>query len=101
MVETLLDDVVAVQILDEADNVRRQRRDDRRDLVLGREEVDHLLDRPGTVHVQGDVDELLGYRLADDVPLLVRRVLEELLAQIVAERIFRSRVSWYVTALRK
>lgn len=40
------------------------------------------------MHVERDVDEVCRDRLADDVPLLVRRVLEQLLAEVVAEGIF-------------
>ena len=58
-------------------------------LPTSRQEVDHLLDRTGTVHVQRDVDEILRDRLADDVPLLIRGELEELLAQVVAEGVWR------------
>ena len=41
------------------------------------------------MHVQRDVDEVLRDGLADDIPLLVRGVLEELLAQVVAEGVWR------------
>ena len=56
-------------------------------LPTSRQEVDHLLDRAGAVHVQRDVDEFLCDGLADDVPLLVRRVLKQLLAEVVPEGI--------------
>ena len=56
-------------------------------LPASRQEVDHLLDRAGAVHVQRDVDEFLCDGLADDVPLLVRRVLKQLLAEVVPEGI--------------
>ena len=52
------------------------------------EEVDHLLDCTGTMHVQGDVDQVLRDGFADDVALLIRGVLDELLAQIISERIY-------------
>ena len=57
------------------------------DLTAGAEEVDHLLHRARAVHVERDVDEILRDGLADKVALLVRAVLEELLAQVVAEGI--------------
>ena len=37
------------------------------------------------MHVEGDVDQILRDRLADQVALLIGAVLEELLAQVVAE----------------
>ena len=61
-------------------------------LALRRQEVDHLLNRPSTVHVQRDVDKVRRDRFADDVPLLVRGVLQELLAEVVAERIYGNAV---------
>ena len=63
------------------------RKDERTCLALGREEVNHFLDGSGPVHVQRDVDEVLRDRLADDVPLLVRGVLQKLLAEVVPKRI--------------
>lgn len=56
-------------------------------LSRGREEVNHLLDSPGSVHVERDGDKVRSDRLADGVPLLVRRVLEQLLAEVVSERV--------------
>jgi hypothetical protein len=56
LVEALLDDVVAVQILDEHNNVETKRDDDRVDLTTSGQEVDHLLDSASTVHVERDVD---------------------------------------------
>lgn len=91
-VQAFLDDVVPIQILDQGYNVQTQGEDDAPDLVrLPRvaEEVDHLLDRPGTVHVQRDADKIVGNRLADDVTLLFGRVLQELLTEVVAEGVCR------------
>ena len=59
-------------------------------LALRRQEVDHLLNSARSVHIEGDVDEVLGDRFANDVALLVGRVLEELLAEIVPEWICKS-----------
>ena len=39
------------------------------------------------MHVERDGDEVVGDRLADCVSLLVRRELEQLLAQVVSERV--------------
>ena len=58
------------------------------DLPPGAEEVDHLLYRARAVHVERDRNEVLCDALADDVPLLIRGVLQKLLAEVVAERIY-------------
>lgn len=91
-VQTLLDDMVAVQILDQADNVQTQSQDDRPDLFgpsrVG-QEINHLLDGSCAVHVERDADEVVGDGFADDVSLLIGRVLEKLLAEVVAEGVYR------------
>ena len=56
-------------------------------LSPSRQEVNHLLDSTGTVHVQRDVDQVLRDRLADDIALFVGSILEQLLAEIVAKRV--------------
>jgi len=56
-------------------------------LSLSRQEVNHLLNCAGTVHVEGDVDQVLGNGLANNITLVIRRILQEFLAEIVAERI--------------
>lgn len=43
------------------------------------------------MHIQRDVDKVLCNRVTNDVALLIRRVLEKLLTEVVAERIFTSR----------
>ena len=115
LVQAFLNDMIAIEILNEDHDVQAQRNNDGVDLhivskisllplarkqyreragtgtqtclALSGEEVDHLLDRAGAVHVQRDVDEFLCDGLADDVPLLVRRVLKQLLAEVVPEGI--------------
>jgi len=54
------------------------------------QEIDHLLHCARAVHVQRDVDQVLRDGLADDVPLLVRGVLEKLLTQVVAEWVYNA-----------
>lgn len=61
------------------------RKGGRTHLARGRQEVDHLLHGARAVHVERDGDEVGRDRLADGVALLVGRVLEELLAEVVAE----------------
>ena len=39
------------------------------------------------MHVEGDVDQILRDRLANEVALLIRAVHQELLAEVVPERI--------------
>jgi hypothetical protein len=82
--------VVTVEILDESDNVHRQGVDQGSDLLglsRGSEEIDHLLHGSGSVHVERDTNKVVGNRLDDGHSLLVGRVLEQFLAQVVAERI--------------
>lgn len=107
LVEALLDDVVAIQVLDQDDDMQAESDDDGMDLdkvklvktirpaversylAARRKEVDHLLNRTCTMHVEGDVDQILRDRLADQVALLIGAVLEELLAKVVAKRIWK------------
>ena len=56
-------------------------------LSLGGEEVNHLLNGTRAVHVERDVDQILSDGLADDIALLIGGELEQLLAEIVTERI--------------
>src|ERR1700722_12373222 len=55
-----------------------------------RQEIDHFLYSTRTMHVQRDVDQFLGNRLAYHATLLVRRKFQKFLTQVIAERI------WYV-----
>lgn len=60
--------MVSVQVLDQSHNIDTQSVDEGSDLFLltrTGEEVDHLLDSTGTVHVQADTDELARHRLDD------------------------------------
>lgn len=90
-VQTLLNDVVPVQVLDQSDDVQAEGEDDAPDLVGlpgVAQEIDHLLDGPGTVHVQRDADEVVGDRFANDVALFLGRVLQELLTEVIAEGVY-------------
>lgn len=85
MVEALLDDVVAVEILDERNDFVSQSLGDDLDLLGGRDELDHLLQSASTVLVESNLDHR-GCGCADeDSALIVVGVLEELLAEVVAE----------------
>ena len=61
-------------------------------LTFQKIEVDHLLNSTCPVHVQGDLNQILCNAFANDVSLLVRGVLQQLLAQVVAKWIYRHKV---------
>ena len=89
--------MITVQILNEHDNMQAKSDDDRVDLNIGvavslprlvnwikrnsktndtdlsasGQEVDHLLHSTSAMHVEGNVDQVLCDRLADEVPLFV------------------------------
>ena len=58
------------------------------------------MNRTRAMHVERNVHKVLCDGLADDVPLLVRRILEEFLAEVVAERIYEARSVSDPTPLR-
>lgn len=86
-VEAALYHMVAVKVFDEDDNVRRQSVDNKVDLRLGAEKLDHLLNCACPVHVHGDLDDVLADQLDDGERLRFVAVLEQLLAEVVAERV--------------
>lgn len=88
-VEALLNDVVAVKILDECYNVHAQSDDDRMDLPRGGEKVDRLLDSARAMHVERNAHKLRSDRLDDKVALIVGAVFQHLLTQVVAEWIWK------------
>ncbi len=80
--------MVTVQVLDQTDDVQAEGEDDRADLAglsRVRQEVNHLLNSSGAMHVERDGDQIIGYGLADDAALFLSRVFQQLLAEIVAE----------------
>jgi hypothetical protein len=87
MVETFLDDVVSVQVLDERDDVEVEGEDQVLDLSLSREQVDHLLDRSSSVHVERNGYEFSRQTLDQSVPLFVAAKLEQLLREVVAKSV--------------
>lgn len=116
LVQTLLNDMVTIEVLDEHDNMQAQSDDNRMNLsivskisllpsvrkqyrervviktrtclALSGEEVDHFLDSPCAVHVERDIDKVLRHGFADQVALIIGRILQELLAEIIAKWIF-------------
>jgi hypothetical protein len=87
-VQALLNDMVAIEVLDQCDDTGVQRNNDNCNLLRGRQELNHLLDSTGAVHVQGNVDQLGCNILNNDGSLFVAAKFQELLAQVVAERIY-------------
>lgn len=57
-VEAFLDNVVAIQILHQINNVILQRMDDCLSLLRGRDELNHLLQCAGSMLIQGNLDQL-------------------------------------------
>ena len=85
--KTLLDDMVAVQVLDELHDVLGKRLNNHERLRARRQEVDRLLHRTCAVHVQRDAHEVVTDRFHNQVALRIGTVLQQLLAQVVAKRI--------------
>ena len=86
-VEALLDDVVAVEVLDQSHHTGVKSDDDNGNLLRGRQELDHLLDSPSSVHVERDVDQLRSNCLNNHGALFVAAVLQKLLAEVVSKGI--------------
>lgn len=49
------------------------------------QKVNHLLNSASTMHVQRNVDQVLSNGFADEIALIIGRVFEQLLAQIIAK----------------
>ena len=79
--------MVAVQVLDELDHLTVESLDDGLDLLGRRDEFYHLLQSPGPVAVQSNVDHLWSGIVDQDRTLLIVGELEQLLAEIVAKGI--------------
>lgn len=95
LVEALLNDMVTIEVLDQSHHMKAKRENDRIDLSIiavislspSGQKVDHLLNCSCTMHVKGDVDKLCRDGFTDDIALFVSGILQELLAQVVSERI--------------
>lgn len=87
MVKTLLDDVVAVEVLNERDDFISQSLGDDLNLLRSRDEFDHLLQGAGAVLVEGDLDHRGRSCANENGALIVVGVLEQLLAKVVAKGI--------------
>mmetsp|Transcript_1697 Transcript_1697/g.5250 ORF Transcript_1697/g.5250 Transcript_1697/m.5250 type:complete len:376 (+) Transcript_1697:220-1347(+) len=86
-VQTALHDVVAVQVLDQRHHVVLQRQLHQLHLFGRAHELDHLLHGAGAVHVGADAHQLRGDVADQHQTLLGVAVLEQLLTEVVAERI--------------
>lgn len=87
LVKALLDDMVAVQVLNQFDDAVSKGSDDGLDLARGGDEFNHLLEGPSSVLVECNADELTGGILNENSALLIIAVLEELLAEVVSKGI--------------
>lgn len=85
LVEALLNDVVSVEILDELDHAETEGFDDEMNLLRSIHKLNHLLQRPRAVLVEGDAYHVLRRVLDQDSSLVVIAKLEELLAQIITK----------------
>lgn len=87
LVKTLLDDMIAVQILDELHDSITESLDDEMDLLRSTDVLNHLLQGSCPVLVQSNVLHSLGCVLDQNGSFVVIAELEELLAQIITKRI--------------
>jgi len=85
LIEALLDDVVAVQVLNQFDDTVSKSSDDGLDLARSGDEFNHLLEGPSSVLVQSNANKLAGGILNENGALLIVAVLKELLAEVVSE----------------
>jgi hypothetical protein len=85
VVETLLDDVVAVEVLDERNDFVSESLGDDFDLLRGRNEFNHLLQSASTVLVERNLDHGGSGCADENSALSIVSVLEQLLAEVVAE----------------
>lgn len=87
LVEALLDDVVAVEILDELNNSVAKGLDYEVNLLRRADLLNHLLEGSCAVLVKRDAHHVLRRVLDQDSSFVVIAELEELLAQIITKRI--------------
>ncbi|KAI6769920.1 hypothetical protein HG530_004549 [Fusarium avenaceum] len=87
LVEALLNDMVAIEILDQLNNFFTKCLDDEMNLLRGAHELNHLLKRACAVLVERNANHVLGSVLNQSSPLIVIAKLEELLAQIITKRV--------------
>ncbi|EPE06284.1 hypothetical protein F503_02412 [Ophiostoma piceae UAMH 11346] len=85
LIETLLNDVVTVEVLDKVNDPVAKSFDDDLDLLLSRDKLDHLLKGPRAVLIESDADHVLSSILDEDDHMdLVRDAVLELLLEVAA-----------------
>jgi hypothetical protein len=87
LIETLLDDMIAVQVLDELNDLEAQSIDNDLDLLGRSDELDHPLQSASAVLVQCNTNHILRSVLNENGALLLIAILQQLLAEVVTERI--------------
>ena len=86
-VKAFLNHMIAIEVFDKGDHIQVQGHDQALYLSLGGEIVNHLLDRTGAVHIQRNRNEFSRDGFKEGISLLICRVLEQFLREIVAERV--------------
>jgi len=106
--------MVAVEVLDEHDNMEAQSQDNGMYLSIislisllfsgkfenksgfrmtclsaRRKEIHHLLYSPRPMHIQRDIDKVLCHRFTDDAALLICRKFQQLLTKVVSKGIWK------------
>lgn len=89
VVETLLDDVVAVEILDHRNDLVLERKDQGANLLRSGHVFDHLLQRAGAMLIESDLDHVVGSIVDENSVVFGTGSLQELLAEIVSEGVWR------------
>lgn len=92
VVQAFLNDMVAIEVLNELDDLVLKSLGDKLDLVWTVDELDHLLQSTSAVLVEGNLDHVLGSCLDESGTLLIVGVLEQLLTQVIAEWIYEALV---------
>ena len=87
-IQAFLDDVVPIEVLNELDNLAFEGVNNGFDLLAGRKELNHLLQCPGTVLVQSNVDQTRRRSVDKNGALFVVGEFKKLLTEIVSKRVF-------------
>lgn len=85
--QTALDDMIAIEILDQPDNIGLKRAHNKMHLTRSSQAFDHLLDCSCAVHVLGYHYKFRRHHLNNKELLLFIAVLNQLLAQIIPKRV--------------
>jgi len=98
-VETSLYDVVTVEILNQIDHVTANRFFDQSNLFGCAHALNQLLNGASSVHVLGDIDEVVGHLINNSEPLCTVTKLQEFLTQIIAKGIYHELIDVLVYLL--